>query len=221
MASNQVGQSRPSGRNIDVTDYLDMLKSKERGIPREAFDECTEFQAFISGQHWECYCNCMARRHCSRRDQNRALIDCLLYHCDRLGVYPWSPRECWLVGWALFHTQKPLRDLLIWSLLDESKEENVKIEMFGQHLEAWADVFESREASGYVSTTISQHTGFILDQRQVGAPWIARYVASQPTHILWAHNTWKIYRRNRMGKRDPYDDCRRELNIGSDMEMDL
>ncbi|EXJ89081.1 hypothetical protein A1O3_02145 [Capronia epimyces CBS 606.96] len=203
----------PNRSNVYVrlADFLDKprlqprskQKHQARARQRAVLDERSELHAFISDEYWDSHYAEIAQRNYGWRDQNWALVKCLFAHRDRLAPYPWLPRECWLVGWALFHLEKPLRDFLVWSLhQEEDCEENVTIEIFGKHLEAWADFFESQRAKRYVyvSTIVCRHPSFILDQLKVGAPWSAHYFASQPMHRQWAHKTWKTHWRNGGGK---------------------
>jgi hypothetical protein len=170
--------------------------------------EETESIRFYQDDHWDAYTQA-ARSSPDWRSQNKILVKHLLSHRNRLRPYPWSPRDSWLVGWALWRMQPPIRELLVWSLKEDvEREEDVTIEIFYDHLEVWADLFRSPRTKHLALCNLAQHTRFILDQREVGASWIALYLATDPLHREWLCKTWTTYwRRNVVREQQQQTDC--------------
>lgn len=153
--------------------------------------ERTEFGRFYSNEYWSAFARAITGDQ-TWRSQNVILLKHLCRHRDRLAEYPWSPPESWLVGWVLYHMQRPMRDFLVWSLHEvEENEEAATISRFSTHLEIWARLFEHPATSEYIRTNLDYGTQFFPSQHKLGGPWPAHYLASDLRHECFAKMNWR------------------------------
>lgn len=164
----------------------------------EPLDEIVECWRFWTRDYWFAFKD-DARSTSSWREQNHVLIQHLFEHYVRLSSYTWGPSEAWLVAWAISHADLPFQAYLTWSLhLLVPDERDVTIQTFAEHLELWADLFESRRVKYFREAVASDEPSFLYHQHAVGSPWIAHFLLSKPEYWQYTCEMWKTLCRQRL-----------------------
>ncbi|KAL6245596.1 hypothetical protein RBB50_007595 [Rhinocladiella similis] len=157
----------------------------------DPLDEIVECWRFWTRDYWYAF-TIDAHSTSSWREQNYILIHHLCAHYDRLSSYAWGPSQAWLVAWAISHADTPLQQWLSWSLhFLVPNEHDVTIQTFAEHLDLWADLFESRRVKYFREAVADDEPQFLYHQRAVGSPWIAHFLLSKPEYWQYTCEQWK------------------------------
>ncbi|KIW16193.1 hypothetical protein PV08_06244 [Exophiala spinifera] len=164
----------------------------------EPLNEILECWRFWTRDYWSLFTD-DARSTSSWREQNHILIRHLYAHYDRLSLYSWGPSQAWLVAWAISHADTPLQEFLSWSLHSlVPNEVDVTIQTFAEHLELWADLFESRKIHLFRVAVADDDSSFLYNQHAVGSPWIAHFLISKPEYWQYTCQMWEKLCRQRL-----------------------
>lgn len=179
----------PTNIGVDMADAPAFINA---GI--QLWDEQADYQAFVSHTHWNAFLF-EAQKSVTWRDQNLTLVRHLLGHRDRIRSHGRSVHESWLVSWALMRMPTPVREFVAWSLEKVGHHNELTIQRLYEHLELWAELFESRGARSYAArqTAHAQKLGLFFNQPNAGTPWMARFLGSDWTHARYARELWLMY----------------------------